>query len=372
MNRASSALKVRHLSTVHHIGDTRIVHKELKSLQDAGFDVALVACHDGNTTVAGVPVIGIGVATRGRVHRMSMKALQLFRRALLEKADIYHFHDPELMPVGIALRLCGKKVIYDVHEDVPKQIRNKARISPLIRGPIALLARSAEALTARIVDGVVAATPSIAEKFPRHKTIVCQNFPEKTLALERNTKPFNERPNAFLYIGGLTAHQGVAEMVEAFALLPEDVKGLFAGPFYEDPAPVEAMPGWAHVNYVGRLDRLAVVAALRDSQVGLVIDRPITNYVDAYSTKMFEYMACGIPFVASDFPMWVDIVAEAGCGATVDPYDAKAVAAAMRTYLDDPEFAAETGERGRQAILNKFNWSIEFEKLLHHYEGLTA
>lgn len=372
MRSESPGVRVRHLSTVHKIGDTRIAHKELKSLQDAGFDAALIACHDGNTTVAGVPVIGIGAATRGRVHRMTVKAFQMLRRALSEKADIYHFHDPELMPVGIALRLLGKKVIYDVHEDVPKQILHKAWLSPLIRRPISLLVRGTEALTASIVDGIVTATPSIAEKFPPNKTIVCQNFPENSLALERNTTPFTDRLNAFLYIGGLTAHQGVTEMVEAFGHLPTDVKGLFAGDFYEDPAPIEAMPGWAHVNYVGRLDREDIVAALRDSQVGLVIDRPITNYVDAYSTKMFEYMACGIPFVASDFPMWVDIVAEADCGTTVDPYDTEAVAAALQAYLDDPELAAETGERGRQAIINKFNWSIEFKKLLTHYEGLIS
>ena len=370
MTRDLSSVKVRHLSTVHNIGDTRIVHKELKSLQEAGFDVALIACHDGDTSVAGVPVLGIGEATGGRGYRMSVKALQLFRRALRERADIYHFHDPELMPVGIALRLLGKKVIYDVHEDVPKQILHKFWISPLIRRPIAFLARTAEALTASLVNGVVSATPSIAEKFPRHKTIVCQNFPEKGLALERNTKPFSERRSAFIYIGGLTAHQGITEMVTAFAELPDEVTGLFAGVFDEDPAPIEAMPGWAHVNYVGRLTRPEVVDALRDSQVGIVIDHPITNYVDAYSTKMFEYMACGIPFVASDFPLWVGIVDDASCGTTVDPYDTKAVASAISAYLDDPELAAATGERGRQAILNKFNWSIEFEKLLQHYKGL--
>lgn len=368
--RATGARKVRHLSTVHNIGDTRIVHKELKSLQRAGFDVALIACHDGDTSVAGVPVIGIGEATGSRAHRMTVKAFQLFRRALAEKADIYHFHDPELMPVGIALRIFGKKVVYDVHEDVPKQILHKIWISPLIRRPVAAVVRAAEALTAATVSGVVTATPSIAEKFPAKKTIVCQNFPEKDLATERNTKPFAEREHDFIYIGGLTGHQGIVEMVESFTHLPEDVRGLFAGVFDEDSAPIEAMPGWKHVDYVGRLERADVVAGLRDAKVGLVIDHPITNYVDAYSTKMFEYMACGVPFVASNFPMWVDIIDDAGCGTTVDPFDTVAVAEALMAYVNDPELAAATGENGRQAILNKYNWSIEFDKLLSHYEGI--
>ena len=113
------------------------------------------------------------------------------------------------------------------------------------------------------------------------------------------------------------------------------------------------MPGWRNVNYVGRLTRVGVVDVLRQAKVGIVIDHPITNYVDAYSTKMFEYMACGIPFVASDFPMWVGIVDEAECGTTVDPYDTEG------RRRGDQRLPGRSGtgrrhrrERGRQAILN--------------------
>jgi len=369
--RRGSAVRVRHLSTAHNIGDTRIVHKECRSLQASGFDVAFIACHDGDEVVAGVPVLGIGTA-RGRADRMTRKAWDMFRRALRERADIYHFHDPELIGVGLALRALGKKVVYDVHEDVPKQITNKFWIPGIVRRPVALAARIVEGVAARAVSAVVTATPSIAEKFPAHKTISCQNFPEKGMAVEKNDVPFTERPHAFVYVGGLTRHQGIVEMVEALDKVPEGVSGVFAGAFDEPSDAIEAMPGWRRVDFVGRLDRAGVVDVLRKGRVGLVIDHPITNYVDAYSTKMFEYMACGLPFIASDFPLWVRIVEDADCGVTLDPYDTDAVAAALVRYLEDPELAARHGENGRQAILNRYNWDIEYAKLLACYEGMLC
>lgn len=366
---AAPRSRVRHLTSVHDIGDTRVSHKECRSLHEAGYDVALIACHDGDTTVAGVPVIGVG-APRGRIHRMFVKTWVVFARALRERADVYHFHDPELMPVGLALRLLGKKVVYDVHEDVPLQIMNKTWIPGLLKRPLSAITRALEALAGRALSGVVAATPSIAEKFPQAKTVVVQNFPEKGLATIRNDKPFDQRSHAFIYVGGLSEQQGLFEMLRAFEGLPDGVTGLLAGKFKHRREEAEAAPGWAHVTYPGLLPRDAIVAALRDAQVGLVLDHPISNYVEGYSTKMFEYMACGLPFVASNFDLWQRIVADDDCGITVDSFDDAAVATALRRLLDDPQEAARIGENGRQAILRRYNWDVEFAKLLACYERL--
>lgn len=372
-------MRVRHLTTVHPIGDTRILHKECRSLADEGFDVALIACHPQDETAAGVRVLGIGVP-RNRFDRATRKALQLLVRALREKADVYHFHDPELIGVGLILKAFGKTVVYDVHEDVPKQIMNKFWIHPLAKRPLAAAARFAERLAGRFLDGIVTATPSIAEKtlpgratrvFPAAKTVVVQNFPEIGLAAERNEKPFAERGNAFAYVGGLCGHQGLIEMLKAFDRLPEGLSGTLAGKFKQLRDEATALPGWSRVRYPGEVGRAEVVAALRDARCGIVLDHPITNYVDAYSTKMFEYMACGLPVICSNFPLWDQIVAETGCGVTVDPFDIDAAAEALTTYNTDHKLAAETGERGRQAILNRFNWELEFAHLFDLYRRIS-
>ncbi|MFC2687009.1 MAG: glycosyltransferase, partial [Arachnia propionica] len=181
--------RVRHLSSVHDVHDTRVTYKECASLAAAGHDVALLNCHDGDIEVAGVRVIGLG-APRGRIDRILRKTWAIFFRALRERADIYHFHDPELMGVGLALRLCGKKVVYDVHEDVPLQIMNKTWIPGWLKRPLSGIVRVLEGISGRALSAIVAATPSIAAKFPAAKTVVVQNFPEKGLANQRNEKPF--------------------------------------------------------------------------------------------------------------------------------------------------------------------------------------
>jgi glycosyltransferase involved in cell wall biosynthesis len=345
--------KICHLTSVHTIRDPRIFHKQCKSLAGRGRDVALIACHDRAEIIDGVRIVPIDRAS-GRLDRMTRVGFRVYRAAVREQADLYHFHDPELLWVGALLRLRGLRVVYDVHEDVPKQIMGKhwipRRWRPLVSKAFALV----EQAGARIVDGIVAATPSIARKFPAGKTAVVQNFPESSFArADGRGVPLGERPDAFVYTGGLMDIQGVRQMAQALALLPESMTGTVAGTFH--PAALEeevaAMPGWRQVHAMDR------------ARAGLVLNHPTVNYVDAYSTKMFEYMARGLPVVCSNFPLWVDIVSGADCGIAVDPRDPQAIADAIRSLSDDPERARRLGENGRRAIAERYNWQAELSEL---------
>ena len=358
-------LRVRHLTSVHAIDDTRILHKECKCLARAGHDVALMACHERDETLHGVRIIALG-RPRNRFDRATRVAWSFFRRAMRERADVYHLHDPELLWIGVLLKLGGRTVIYDVHEDVPKQIMNKFWIRPWAKRLLSRAAMLAEAVASRTLDALVTATPTIAEKFPVSKTVVVQNFPESAVAhTNGEVTPFEERESAFVYTGGLTEAQGLREMMDAYSLLPPGVTGTVAGRF--DHAPLEAQiragDGWKRVRYLGQLQRDGVMEAIRSARCGVVVDRPISNYLDAYSTKMFEYMACGVPVVYSNFPLWIRLMSEADCGVAVDPTDPQAIAEAIQRLADDPEEARRLGENGRHAIATRFNWEAELAKL---------
>jgi glycosyltransferase involved in cell wall biosynthesis len=357
--------RIRHLTSVHSIRDPRIFHKECKSLASAGHDVGLVAVHERAEIIDGVKIVPVARA-EGRLDRMLRVGWRVYRAARRERADVYHFHDPELLWVGVLLKLGGATVIYDVHEDVPKQIMGKHWIPGWARPLISRAVAIVEQVGARIVDGIVAATPSIAAKFPPHKTVVVQNFPEASFARADDAqRPFSERSDAFVYAGGLMEIQGVREMATAFALLPEGMTGTVAGTFY--PATLEAeiaaLPGWTRVRYLHQVPRAEVVQAMRDARAGLVLNHPTVNYIDAYPTKMFEYMALGLPVVCSNFPLWTEIVRGADCGVAVDPRDPEAIAAAITALGDDPELARRLGENGRRAIAERFNWEAEVAKL---------
>jgi glycosyltransferase involved in cell wall biosynthesis len=356
--------RIRHLTSVHSIRDPRIFHKQCKSLAALGYDVGLVACHDRAEVIDGVRIVPIRPAN-GRLDRMARVAGRVYRAALRERADVYHLHDPELLWVGVLLKLGGRHVVYDVHEDVPKQVMSKHWIPRWARPLVATAVRLVEGLAARLVDGIVAATPSIARKFPAAKTVVVQNFPEASFGAPDGAAPLAERPGAFVYTGGLMEIQGVREMAQAVALLPEGMTGTVAGTFHPPALETEVarLPGWERVRFLGQVPRSAIVEAIDGARAGLVLNHPTVNYVEAYSTKMFEYMARGLPVVCSNFPLWVEIVDGAQCGITVDPRSPDAIAEAIRTLNTDPALAERLGENGRRAVSERYNWESELGKL---------
>jgi glycosyltransferase involved in cell wall biosynthesis len=361
------------LTSVHDIGDPRIFHKECRSLAALGHDVRLIACHDRAEVIDGVRIVPIARA-RGRLERMGRSGLRLYRAAVRDRADVYHFHDPELLWVGVLLKLHGFRVIYDVHEDVPKQIMSKPWIPRLVRPLISKAVNLVEQLGARIVDGIVAATPTIARKFPAAKTVVVQNFPEASFAsADGAAPPLAERTDAFVYAGGLMEIQGVREMAQAFALLPEGMTGTVAGWFHPPTLEPEIaeLPGWRRVRFLGEVSRPEIVHAMDGARAGIVVNHPTLNYLDGYSTKMFEYMARGIPVVGSNFPLWAKIIDDADCGIAVDPLSPQAIADAIRSLNEDPELARRLGENGRRAVVERYNWETELSKLEALYRTVT-
>lgn len=363
--------RIRHLTSVHRVEDTRILRRECASLVEAGHDVALIAGRPPQEPVAGVRVVGVG-EPRNRVDRATRIAWRVFRAARRERADICHFHDPELIWVGLLLTALGHKVVYDVHEDVPLQVMNKWWIPRPARGVLAAGVRVAEWVGGRAFAAVVAATPSIAEKFPAAKTVVVQNFPHVEIADRPEPKPVEERAYAFSYVGGLKAVQGAREMPAVVAALPAGSRAVVAG-WFDDEAverDARAHEGWERIDYLGGVVHERAIEAIRDSVCGIVIDHPISNYLDSYSTKMFEYMACGVPVVASDFPLWVRLVGDADCGVTVDPMTPLAAAAAIEALLKDPDEARRLGANGRRAIKERYHWEAEFRKLDALYPAL--
>jgi glycosyltransferase involved in cell wall biosynthesis len=361
------------MTTVHTIRDPRIFHKQCRSLAALGYDVALIACHDRAEVIDGVRIVPLERPRGGRLDRMARGGWRALRAAWAERADIYHLHDPELLWVGVLLKLRGR-VVYDVHEDVPKQVLSKHWLPVRTRALVSKAVALVEQLAARIVDGIVAATPTIARKFPGPRTRVVQNFPEA--AFGRGVAappPLTGRPDAFVYTGGLMAIQGIREMAEAFAMLPPGMTGTVAGTFQppEFQAEIAAMPGWQRVRFLGQVPRAEIVRAMDRANVGIVLNHPTPNYLDAYSTKMFEYMARGLPVVCSNFPLWTEIVAGAECGLTVDPRSAQAIADAIRSLNEDPELARRLGENGRRAIAERYNWEAELTKLEDLYRQVS-
>ena len=188
--------------------------------------------------------------------------------------------------------------------------------------------------------------------------------------------PYARRGPVVAYVGLINEIRGTIEMVHAIAdvCAHQEARLVLAGRF-EPPAfgaQARALDGWRHVEYRGELSRARVVEMLAEARLGLVLFHPRPNHLESQPNKLFEYMAAGLPVVASSFPLWKEIVEGSRCGLVVDPLDPHATANAIRWLLAHPDEAEAMGARGRQAVQERFNWRREEATLLECYARLCA
>ncbi len=368
-------VRVAHVSTVHPSDDPRIYLKECATLAAAGYEVVLIGRGAAPSADVGVRFVSIGEAG-GRLVRMVVSPLRVLLAARRVRARVYHLHDPELLPIGVVLRLLGACVIYDAHEDLPRQIAYKPYLPIWIRRPAAAAAAVMEQVAARVLDAVVAATPRIAARFPDETVTLVQNFPTMHEFGAPPPRGYDDRQALVAYVGRLTPEIGARVMADAARIVTwdrRDLRVILAGPATPGlAAELRSRTAPAPIELPGRIGRDSVMELLHTARIGLVLFQPVANYVEAYPTKLFEYMASELPVVASDFPVWREIVADVDCGLLVDPTDAEAVAVAIRTLLDDPERAAAMGRRGRAAVMDRYRWEPQGERLVALYRRVLS
>lgn len=371
----SNFKKIVHMTTVHPYPDVRIFHKECVSLAQAGYQVVLLTQAETDHISDNVKIVSLP-RPKNRIDRMTRILFHAFRLALREDADIYHFHDPELILVGVTLSFLGKKVIYDAHENVVEDIKVKKYLPKRVRNLVAFFIGSLEVLSAKMFDAVIAVTPKIAERFPSKKTFLVCNFPYHHEFYDDASPSYESRDSIVFYAGGINEIRGTKEMIGAVNLLPSglNTKLLLAGKF--EPLQLQermaSHPGWSKVDYWGLVSREKLRKAFAAARVGLVLFHPDNNHLYAYPSKMFEYMCAGIPVIASDFPLWREIVQKEKCGLLVDPLDEQAIANAIQYLLEHPKEAEEMGRNGRNAVLQTYSWGSESKTLLSVYEKVLS
>jgi glycosyltransferase involved in cell wall biosynthesis len=261
-------------------------------------------------------------------------------------------------------------VIYDAHEDLPRQIMGKHWIPKPLRRAVSFISEKVENHYAQKVSGIVTATPFIADRFRKINRNVANinNYPllDEFAYIER--KPSDER--LVCYLGGITSGRGIFEMVRAMESV--DGKLLLAGNFSNlaEREKAQNLPGWGKVVELGFCDREKVKKILASAKVGLVLFHPTPNHTNAQPNKLFEYMAAGLPVIASDFALWKEIVDTAECGKCVNPLNAEEIARAINWMLDHPDEANKMGEAGKAAVRDRFNWAAEEKKMLEFYHHM--
>lgn len=366
--------KVMIISSVHRWNDPRIFYKQAVSLAQE-YDVELHAVADFKIREEqGVTIIGLP-KTR-RITR-PLNWCRLLKRALAGKASVVHFHDPELLPFAVLLKFFkGKKVVYDVHEDLPASIYSKK----WIKGQ-RFFARVADRVEKRLagkMSALIFAEQYYKENFTQVDVtkVDILNYPvfSGDFTQKRPDDWFN-----LIYAGGISEMRGALTMVEALGMLEPDLRSqthlYLIGDIHPDLAmKIQDITAKYRIEgqviCPGRVSLHEVYDYYSQSHLGLAVLHPEKNYLRSLATKIYEYMSVGIPVVASDFPLWVELVAGNNCGLNANPLDPGDVARKISELLADPEKMEEMGRNGAAAFRDKYNWGVEQRKLLALYNEL--
>jgi glycosyltransferase involved in cell wall biosynthesis len=361
-------MKICMLSSVHSANDVRIVEKEARSLSEAGHAVTVVARPPRPGDMGGIQFKLIELQAVARWKRPWVMGRAAAALARSSGADAVQFHDPELIPRALLLKRHGFRVIYDVHEDVPADIYSKRWIPRWMRPGVAFGMELLERSAARRFDAVVAATPAIAERFRGYGAAV--TLVRNSVRLDEFIEPATttKRRRQAVYVGRTSFDRGLVEMVEACAEVQLPL--VLAGPIgHEEEVWLNKL---SHgVSYRGRLGRTEIATLLNESLIGLNLLLPEPNYLHSLPTKVFEYMAAGLPVVTSDLPTSKKIVEAAGCGYVVSLGDRAALLKILSGLAAEPQRAIELGLAGRAAVAKEYNWQHDAAELNKLYEELS-
>jgi glycosyltransferase involved in cell wall biosynthesis len=372
--------RICHFTSVHRAIDTRILLKECQSLAKSGNEVFLVAQHTCSEVWNEVNIIGLQRKQKGRLSRALFFTWRVFFAAVNTRSEVFHFHDPELIPFGLILRLFGKKVIFDIHENIARQIKVKEYLP--LRNLVAKLYGLVDWISAKAFF-LILAENSYRSIYEAHtdKLETVLNMPDVKFLSEykRTDRAVTDSIDLF-YVGGITFDRGIETVVKA--LIELHSRGIVAnfhcvGPYEVSVmSRVKAIHGFDEVqnsiHFYGpeRLD--IALQRSENCQAGLSILMPIENYLESYSTKIFEYMAIGLPVITSNFPLYQDVVERYECGYCVDPKDSEELADRIAELANSNELILKFSTNGIRAAESKFNWDHEEEKLLAVYQTLTS
>lgn len=369
------------MTSVHPWDDPRIFYKEACSLAKK-YRVELHAPANFKSSIKDKVKI-IGLPKYRKRYLRPLNWIRLLYRAWKSKAQIVHFHDPELILVGLMLKFfTNKKVIYDVHEDVSATILTKPWIPHVLRPWLAKVVEKWEKFCSRYFDALVLVTSHIRKKFQQVPTLMeeianyplisfCRNGMERTIGDEV----------ILVYAGGISISRGVLQMIQSLTLVKARgisfhfyLLGTWVSPKLKEEI-IELIKDsnlQQNITITGRIPLEQVYEIYRQADIGLALLHAEKNYINSLATKIFEYMAVGIPVIASDFPLWQNLINQTQCGLTVNPLDVQEISENIIFLMRNTDLRRTMGDNGYQAFSRVYNWSTQEQKLWELYRSLRG
>ena len=376
--------KVCHFTSGHDSYDERVFVKQCCTLYEAGYDVFLVTPTNENEERNGVHICGANIEGHSRFLRMLLTSRKVYKKALSINADIYHFHDPELIPYALRLKKLGKKVIFDSHEDTPMDILAKEWIPSLFRPFISKLYSVYESYAVKKFDGVISITPHVVDRFKKINPNTClvTNYPIINVDYDENEyeklldKKYSDPKikKTICYIGRISNESMQKNIVKSLKNL-NNISYVLAGPAdskYIDM--LSKIPGGEKITYTGTIKFSESQDFFSNAIAGIQLSDYIPNFGykigSLGNTKIFGYMRSGLPIICTDFILWKEIVDKYDCGICINPHNVEEITNALKFLIDNPEIAKKMGRNAKKASYNEFNWESQAPSLLNLYKSI--
>jgi len=365
-------MKICHVTCVHNHIDDRIFYRECLSLVKAGYDVFEIAPNIDDCEIEGVKIFGVEVS-KSKWKRALFFPKNVYNKCVKVNADVYHFHDPELVPVGVKLKKkYNKIVVFDSHEDVPAQILTKEWLPAFLRKPISKLYAFYEKQMLRHYDALVSVTPIIIDRLKKINvnTFQITNFP----FIENYSIDTREWDDSICFAGTISSerlHHNILKALQDVPNVKYRLAGWGADTYF---AELKKYSAWQKVEYVGCIPFTDVNKFISKSSIGIVINDYYANVGYKQGTlgiiKFFEFMQMGLPVICTDFILWKEIIDEWKCGICVNPHDIDAIRNAIVYLIENKDIAKQMGDNGRRAVMEKYNWNTQEKILLEMYKKL--
>ena len=363
-------MKIAHLTSIHNANDNRIFYKECKTLAKY-YNVNLICAGATTQKLDNVNIIGYPKSHKGRIKRIIKTSFfDMLKICKKVDVDIYHFHDPELIFVGLYLKLKGKKVIYDIHENNPASILSKPYIkSNLIKKVISKTFDIFEKTIVNFFDAIVTARPDISKRFKHKKIITLRNFPILPNFTTLKSINITKTKPSVIFVGGMTNIRGINELLDAFELL-DDYELWLLGPITEEKLKNRILSGCKNVKYFGIVEAYEVFSYIQKADIGIITFHPVPNHLHTLATKPFEYMASGKPMIMSNFPYWKETFKESSL--YVNPLNIHEIAFTIKQLMEDSQLKIQMTKINLHLSQTKYNWEKESQKLVNLYKDLSS
>jgi glycosyltransferase involved in cell wall biosynthesis len=350
------------LATVHDATDDRVFYREAKTLREAGLSVCIIAPHSSSACLDGV---WIDALPRRQNHfRRLLQGWTVLRQALRLDGSVFIFHDSELFPVALILRLLRRRVVYDCHENLPMQVLQKKWIPRPLRWLMVPAVWLMEWAGSRLLSGVLVARDSVLSRFPSNRRVSIRNFPTAMALSTSQGPPIATRSNVVIYAGGLSRIRGIAELVEAIRqiVVPQAelwLVGAFDSEEFQDEI-LSSLP--PNAKWFGKLEHSEVTKLYSSAKIGMSTLHPTPSHRNSQPVKIYEYMGAGLPVIASNFPEFSELLDR--CGVLVDPLNPKEISAAIRELLSDEARLEQMSQVARSRVLTSYTWDHEGQRLI--------